>query len=90
LEKTGSTDIVSLEDEIKSNIRKELGLPNDLSKVQQSILDNVYIERMSMIHRIIDPFISTNGKVNGKFLKNRLVREQQKLLNSLADSKPII
>lgn len=90
LEKTGSTDIVSLEDEIKSNIRKELGLPNDLSEVQQSILDNVYIERMSMIHRIIDPFISTNGKVNGKFLKNRLVREQQKLLNSLADSKPII
>ena len=90
LEKTGSTDIVSLEDEIKHNVRKELGFSNELTDIQQSILDNVYTERMSMIHRIIDPFVPENGKIRGKFLKNRLVREQQKLLNALADGKPII
>lgn len=90
---TSSTTVESLYDELRSNIKKELGLKGkpekDLTPEQLEWVNIITTERIALIRRAAGTLIPDAGEIDIDFIENSLHKSQQKLLNDLADGKMI-
>ena len=90
---TSSTTVESLYDELRSNIKKELGLKGkpekDLTPEQLEWVNIITTERIALIRRAAGTLIPSAGEIDIDFIENSLHKSQQKLLNDLADGKMI-
>lgn len=91
---TSSTSIESLYDELRSNVKKELGLKSkqdkDLTPEQIEWVNNITSERITTVRRAAGTLLPESGRIDLDYIENMLHKNQQKLLNDLADGKMIL